>query len=72
MCLGSRPRAPIPPPALPEAPRTPDPSVGPGASSLDRRRRRIAGGGSSLSNILTSPRGVTESAATASKTLLGG
>ena len=70
MCLGSSPSAPPPPAALPEAPRTPDPTgAGAGVSGTDRRRRAAATGGSST--ILTGSRGVTDSGATQTKTLLG-
>ena len=72
MCLGSQPNAPTPPPALPEAPRTPDPTgSGADVSDLDRRRRASASGAGARSTILTSPRGVTDSGSTATKTLLG-
>jgi len=57
MCLGSSPSA-------------PDPTgAGGGVSDADRRRRAAAAGGSST--ILTGSRGVTDSGATQTKTLLG-
>lgn len=69
MCGGS-PRAPTPPAAVPEAPRTPD--VASSESAMDRdRRRRAAATGEGRSTILTSSRGTTETGATANKTLLG-
>lgn len=69
MCGGS-PSAPAPPPVVPEAPRTPEPRAGGDQASRDRRRRLAAGGGD-RSTILTSASGVSESGATAAKTLLG-
>ena len=69
MCGGS-PKAPTPPPELPEAARAPAPSGRSGAES-DERRRRAAAGGSGRSTILTSSRGTDNSGATAQKTLLG-
>jgi hypothetical protein len=67
MCMSS-PRAPSPPPALPEAPTPPDPNAS--QASADGRRKRGQG---TASTILTSPRGVTESATSTGtvKTLLG-
>ena len=70
MCGGS-PSAPPPPPALPEAPRAPDVAPATGVSDADRRRRAAAGGETPRSTILTSARGVTDGAATTTKTLLG-
>ena len=69
MCGGS-PSAPAPPPELPEAARTPEPSGRSGAEA-DARRRRAAAGGTGRSTILTSSRGTEGAAATQSKTLLG-
>jgi len=68
MCGG--PSAPTPPPQAPEAPRAPDVSnrFNKGA---DKRRRSLASGESSRSTILTSPRGVQDTASTTQKTLLG-
>ena len=72
MCLGSSPKAPAPPAALPEAPRTPAPSSEGGTSDLDRRRRaKASGGADSRSTILTTPRGATGAANAPAKTLLG-
>ena len=71
MCGGS-PRAPAPPPAVPEAPRAPDVGSSETASDRDRRRRASAAGQTGgRSTILTSSRGVQDGAATATKTLLG-
>lgn len=66
MC--STPKAPKPPPMLPEAPRLADTSASAGSNAAQdtARRRRGAGG-----TILTGSRGVTDGAATAQKTLLG-
>ena len=66
MCLGSKPKAPTPPPQAPAAP-TPPPQTPIGDDTSDAARRKAAG----KSTILTSPRGVTTGAATATKTLLG-
>ncbi len=66
MCGGS-PSAPLPPPAVPEAPRAPDIDASQSAASRTRRRTGAQG----RSTILTSSRGVPESAQTATKTLLG-
>ena len=68
MC-GSSPSAPTPPPVVPEAPRAPDTS-GQAAQGNDKRRRAAATG-DGRSTILTSSRGVSDGAATATKTLLG-
>jgi len=71
MCGGS-PRAPAPPPAVPEAPRAPDVGSSQAAQGADKRRRASAAGQEGgRSTILTSSRGVTDGAATATKTLLG-
>jgi hypothetical protein len=69
MCTGS-PNAPAPPPALPEAPTMPEAGRSAAGAAADKRRKRAAAGGTS-STILTSSRGVTDSGATATKTLLG-
>lgn len=69
MCGGS-PRAPTPPPAVPEAPRAPAVSSAEGTGDRDRRRRAAAAG-QGQSTILTGPRGVQDGGATATKTLLG-
>tara|TARA_R110000737_G_scaffold73589_2_gene102360 strand:- start:1084 stop:1296 length:213 start_codon:yes stop_codon:yes gene_type:complete len=69
MCGGS-PRAPAPPPAVPEAPRAPDTGSSQAGQDSDKRRRAAATG-DGRSTILTSSRGVSDSAATATKTLLG-
>jgi len=77
MCIGSSspapPAAPVAPPVAPEAPRMPEtPASRSGAASTasaDRRRRGVAAG--RTGTILTGSRGVTESGATATKTLLG-
>jgi hypothetical protein len=70
MCGGS-PSAPTPPPAVPEAPTAPDTSAS-GEGQADRdKRRRAAASGQDGGTILTSSRGVTDSGATATKTLLG-
>lgn len=72
MCGGGSPKAPKPPPALPEAPRTPEPAVGAKVSDKDKRRRAAAAAGDQPgSTILTGPRGVTEQGATQQKVLLG-
>lgn len=71
MCIGSTPSAPTPPAAVPEAPQTPDTPSSRGASSLDEQRKRTAAGTGTSGTILTGSRGVTESAATGTKTLLG-
>lgn len=70
MCGGS-PSAPPPPPAIPEAPRAPDISTSQAAGDPDSRRRARATGQGSRSTILTSSRGVSDGAATVTKTLLG-
>ncbi len=69
MCGGS-PRAPAPPPAVPEAPRAPDTGSSQAAQGTDKRRRAAATG-DGRSTILTSSRGVSDGATTATKTLLG-
>lgn len=69
MCVGS-PKAPEPPPRLPEAPTPPPAREGAATAAEDIRRRRAAGG-TGRSTILTGPSGVTESGATSQKTLLG-
>ena len=64
--MGSTPKAPTPPAALPEAAQLPTaPATTTSSVAADRKRRQ---GGST---ILTSSRGTTESGATATKTLLG-
>lgn len=70
MCGGSS--APKAPPALPEAAVLPEAptEAATGSQSADARRRRRATGGRA-STILTGARGTTQSAATATKTLLG-
>ena len=70
MCIGSSPKAPTPPPAIPEAPRAPDVGASESAAARDKRRR-AASTGEGRSTILTSSRGVQEGAATMTKTLLG-
>lgn len=69
MCT-SRPKAPKPPPRLPEAPMLPQTGPTEGASG-DDRRRRIAAGQGAAGTILTSSRGLTSPAQTQRKTLLG-
>lgn len=72
MCGGSPdvPEAPAPPPRTPETPRTP--ATGESTSAVDRdRRRRAAAAGTGAGTIITGARGVTDNAATATKTLLG-
>lgn len=71
MCLGSTPKAPLPPPALPEAPQMPNTGSANTQADADRRRRASAGGDSGRSTILTTSRGTTTSGSTATKTLLG-
>lgn len=71
MCFGSTPSAPTPAAALPEAPRTPDPSATGSTADADKRRRAAATGEGRASTILTGPRGVQNGAATTTKTLLG-
>lgn len=69
MC-GGTPRAPTPPPAVPEAPRAP--AVKQDGTTADRdRRRRAAAGGTGQSTILTGSRGVQDGGTTTTKTLLG-
>lgn len=68
MCM-STPSAPTPPPALPEAPVAPKTEARRGAP--DDQRRRAAAGQAGTSTILTSSRGITNGAQTATKTLLG-
>ena len=70
MCGGS-PKAPPPPPKLPETPRLPETTGDTSAAGIDARRRRAAGGQSRGGTILTSSQGVTTPGATATKTLLG-
>lgn len=67
MCLGS-PSAPPPAPLLPEAARTPDVNSS-ASSSIAAARRKAAAGLSGT--ILTGARGITESAPSGAKTLLG-
>ena len=69
MCTGS-PNAPAPPAALPEAATMPEPGRSGGAAAADKKRRRAAAG-AGRSTILTGPRGVQDTGATAAKTLLG-
>ncbi|AUR93191.1 hypothetical protein NVP1185O_04 [Vibrio phage 1.185.O._10N.286.49.C2] len=70
MCGGS-PSAPAAPATLPEAPTAPDTSAS-GEGQADRdKRRRAAASGQDGGTILTGSRGVTNSGATATKTLLG-
>lgn len=71
MCVGGSPRAPAPPPVLPEAPTMPVTDGSNTASNADRRRRAIAGGTNPTSTILTSSQGVTSGSPTMTKTLLG-
>lgn len=71
MCMGSTPKAPEPAPKLPEAPVTPKTDADSASMTADERRRRTAAGKSQTSSILTGPRGVTDGAQTATKTLLG-
>lgn len=68
MCVGGGGSAPAPPAQVPEAPQTPAPSARIGGDSDAARRRRAAAG---TGTILTGPRGITDGAATAPKTLLG-
>lgn len=68
MC--SSPKAPVPPPRLPEAP-TPPATGSAAGGAADIRRRRRAAGESTKGTILTGPRGTTDGAATTQKTLLG-
>jgi len=71
MCGGS-PSAPPPPPAVPEAAQAPTAPEGTAETAADRdRRRRAAASGQDSGTILTGSRGVTDSAGTATKTLLG-
>lgn len=70
MCGGS-PSPPPPPPAVPEAPRAPDVGASEQRGDKDKRRRAAAAGQDGRSTILTGSRGVTEGAATTTKTLLG-
>lgn len=71
MCGGS-PSAPPPPPVTPEAPAAPVAPSGRTELDQDKRRRAAAAGqAGGRSTILTGARGVTEGAATATKTLLG-
>lgn len=69
MCVGG-PRAPSPPPRLPEAPRLADQS-GAQMGDADARRRRRAAGESTQGTILTGSRGVDQPATGTQKTLLG-
>ena len=69
MCVGGG-STPAPPPKLPEAPRTAEPT-GRTGTSADEKRRRAAAGGSTRSTVLTSSRGITDGATGAAKTLLG-
>jgi hypothetical protein len=70
MCLSSTPSAPKPPPMLPEAPTAPDANASMTGVDEDARRRRAAAG-TGNGTILTGSRGVTSTANTSSKTLLG-
>jgi hypothetical protein len=70
MCIGGTPSAPAPPPALPEAPRTPDTTTSGVSTDLDARRRAAASGGAN-STILTGSRGLSGSSGSTAKTLLG-
>ena len=67
MCVGNT-STPAPPPALPEAPRTPDRNQSLRGSGDERRRRAAAAG----QTLLTSSRGATGQANTSVKTLLSG
>ena len=69
MCVGATPQAaPTPPPKIPEAPRTPEPSTVASRGGDEARRRRAAG---VTGTILTGPRGIEDGATAAPKTLLG-
>jgi hypothetical protein len=75
------PQAPAPQPRQAEAPRAPTPAATPrepraaedprSPESRSRRRRAAAAGRGRAGTILTSPRGVTQQAPVATKTLLG-
>lgn len=66
MCIGSKPKAPSPPPRAPETPRLPD--IESSISSQDAKRRSLMG---RAGTILTSSQGLTSTANVAQKTLLG-
>ena len=65
MCTSKGPK---PPPALPEAPVTPDIAASSAASDSAKRKRAAAG---ASSTILTGSSGLTSTANTSQKTLLG-
>mgnify|MGYP001191880278 CR=1 FL=1 len=71
MCVGGTPKAPTPAPRAPEAAQTPDVAAATISGDTDARRRARASGSGTAGTLLTSSRGVTDSAATATKTLLG-
>ena len=75
MCTGRSPSAPVPPPRVPEAAQAPVVASRRERGGTDEsRRRRAAGkvaGGIGVGTILTGARGVTDTGATAAKTLLG-
>jgi len=71
MCLSSTPKAPTPPPALPEAPVAPDVASSMSNMDADKRRRANAAGGNTTSTLLTGSRGLTGGANVSTKTLLG-
>jgi hypothetical protein len=70
MCVGGG-SAPSPPPMLPQAP-TAAPSPQGGAGSSFRKALQKKRGASFGGTLLTGPGGLTESANTQQKTLLGG
>lgn len=73
MCMGGSNR-PTPPEKLPEAavmPEAPTESSVRTTQARDKKRRTAATGQGRSGTILTGPRGVTQSGATAIKTLLG-
>jgi len=74
MCGGRSPSAPSAPPRVPEAAQTPVTASQRSRSGGDLERRRRAqgqAGGVGVGTILTGSRGVSDGAATATKTLLG-
>jgi hypothetical protein len=76
MCFGSSPKAPAPPPRLPQAPTLPDVGASMASAGADTRRRKRAAGKLKGGTILTGSRGIADGVQTtqqqAGGTILGG